>query len=127
MRVLVEGQRRAKLATLEGGNAHLSATIDAVAEVEVEDGRSVTGAATGSAMRFSAATDSARIAEHMDVIASDGAKIGVVDHLDGPDRIKLAKNASPDGQHHYVPLTWVDHVDTHVHLNKTAMDAKAGW
>ena len=96
-------------------------------EVEVEDGRSVTGAATGSAMRFSAATDSARIAEHMDVIASDGAKIGVVDHLDGPDRIKLAKNASPDGQHHYVPLAWVDHVDTHVHLNKTAMDAKASW
>ena len=63
----------------------------------------------------------------MDVIASDGAKIGTVDHLDGPDRIKLAKSTSPDGQHHMVPLAWVDHVDTHVHLNKTAVDAKAGW
>lgn len=93
-------------------------------EVEIEDAR---GATSGTAARFSAATDSRRIAEHMDVIASDGAKIGVVDHLDGPDRIKLAKNASPDGQHHYVPLAWVDHVDTHVHLNKTAVDAKAGW
>ncbi len=96
-------------------------------EVEVDDSRGAAAAATGSAPLFSAATESSRIAEHMDVIASDGAKIGVVDHLDGPDRIKLAKNASPDGQHHYVPLAWVDHVDTHVHLNKTAVDAKASW
>ncbi len=91
-------------------------------EVEVDDGRGVAGAS-----RFTAETDRTRIAAHMDVIASDGTKIGVVDHLDGPDRIKLAKNASPDGQHHYVPLAWVDHVDTHVHLNRNEADAKAGW
>jgi hypothetical protein len=63
----------------------------------------------------------------MDVIPSDGVKIGTVDHLDGPDRIKLTKSASPDGQHHYVPLAWVDHVDTHVHLTKTSAVAKTGW
>ena len=91
-------------------------------EVEIEDGRS-----TGTAARFSAATDSARIVEHMDVIASDGAKIGTVDHCEGPDRIKLAKTTSPDGQHHYVPLSSVDHVDAHVHLNKTAAAVKAIW
>ena len=77
--------------------------------------------------RFSAATDAAQIAEHMDVIASDGQKIGTVDHLDGPDRIRLAKSTSPDGQHHTIPLAWVHHVDTHVHLNKGTADVRAGW
>ncbi len=75
-------------------------------EVEVEDERS--GRAVGTARAFSAATDANRIAEHMDVIASDGTKIGTVDHLDG-DRIKLARTTSPDGEHHYVPLSWIDH------------------
>ena len=62
----------------------------------------------------------------MDVIASDGTKIGTVDRLDA-DRIKLARSTSADGQHHYVPLGWVDHVDTHVHLSKSASEAKASW
>lgn len=66
-----------------------------------------------------------RITEHMEVIAADGTRIGAVDHLDGPDRIKLTRNDSPDGQHHYVPLTWVDHVDTHVHLNRSLAEIKA--
>ena len=91
-------------------------------EVEVLDDRAGNGAASG----FMASRDTGRIAEHMDVIASDGAKIGTVDHLDG-ERIKLTKSASPDGQHHFIPLAWVDHVDTHVHLNKPHAEAMAGW
>jgi uncharacterized protein (TIGR02271 family) len=95
-------------------------------EVEVQDeraGRGLVGVGrTGDAIGIGS-----RIAERMDVIASDGVKIGTVDHLDGPDRIKLTKSASPDGQHHYVPLAWVDHVDTHVHLTKTSAVAKTGW
>ena len=94
-------------------------------EVEIQDERSGQGLAKG-AKAFGAA-DANAIREHMDVIASDGTKIGTVDHMDGPDKIKLAKSTSPDGQHHYVPLSWVDHVDTHVHLNKTSAAAKAGW
>jgi hypothetical protein len=78
------------------------------------------------AERFSAANDTGRIAEHMDVITSDGAKVGTVDHLDG-DRIKLTKSASPDGMHHFIPLAYIDHVDTHVHLNKSATEARATW
>jgi len=78
------------------------------------------------ARRFSPATDANLIAEHMDVIASDETKIGTVDHLDG-DRIKLTKTASPDGQHHFIALTSVDHVDAHVHLNKSASEARASW
>ena len=91
-------------------------------EVEVQDERS------GSSLKqgFTGTVETGRIAEHMDVIASDGTKIGVVDHLDG-DNIKLAKLGSPDGQHHYIPLAWIDHVDTHVHLSKPAMEAKASW
>ncbi len=76
--------------------------------------------------RFSAANDSDRIAEHMDVIASDGAKIGTVDHLEG-NQIKLTKSASPDGMHHFIPLADIDHVDAHVHLNRTAAEARAVW
>ena len=89
-------------------------------EVEIEDergGRSLAGAMDVGG----------KIAEHMDVIASDGVKIGTVDHLDGPDKIMLAKSTSPDGQHHYIPLTWVDHVDTHVHLARASAEARAAW
>ena len=88
-------------------------------EVEVEDdrGRGVKGAATDL---------SGQIAEHMDVIASDGVKVGTVDHLEGSE-IKLAKSSSPDGQHHYIPLTWVDRVDTHVHLTQPSAKVTAEW
>ena len=93
-------------------------------EVEVEDGRTMGGVGTTtSAVREG--SDDGRIVEHMEVYASDGTKIGTVDHMDGPDRIKLAKSTSPDGQHHYVPLSWVDHVDRHVHLNRTLGEIKA--
>ncbi len=93
-------------------------------EVEIDDGRN---RGNGGARKFVAASDAAMIVERMDVIASDGTKIGIVDHMEGPDRIKLTKQGSSDGQHHYVPLSWIDHVDTHVHLNKTSTAAKAGW
>src|SRR5450432_767672 len=53
------------------------------------------------------------IKERMDVIASCGKKVGVVDHVEG-GAIKLTKNDSPDGQHHFIPTGWVDHVDSHV-------------
>ncbi len=66
--------------------------------------------------------DTSKIREHMDVIASDGKKVGQVDHLEGADKIKLTKAGSADGKHHFVPLTWVDHVDSHVHLNKSGKD-----
>ena len=67
------------------------------------------------------------IQAHMDVIAADGTKMGTVDHLEGQDQIKLAKNTSPDGQHHFVPLAWVDHVDAHVHLKKMPPEIQASW
>jgi hypothetical protein len=73
------------------------------------------------------AVQPSQIKEHMDVIAADGAKIGSVDHMQGTGQIKLTKSDAPDGQHHFIPMSWVDHVDQQVHLNKAANDAKAQW
>ena len=68
----------------------------------------------------------ASIRERMDVIASCGKKVGVVDHVDATT-IKLTRNDSPDGQHHFIPVGWVDHVDTHVHLKKNSLETTQGW
>jgi hypothetical protein len=66
------------------------------------------------------------IREHMNVIASCGTKIGVVDHVEG-GAIKLTKHDSPDGQHHFLPMSMVDHVDNQVHLNKNSKEAVKEW
>jgi hypothetical protein len=69
----------------------------------------------------------AQIKEHMPVMASDGVKIGTVDHMEGQDKIKLTKHDAPDGKHHFIPLALVDHVDQQVHLNKAASVVRAQW
>jgi hypothetical protein len=70
----------------------------------------------------------AQIKEHMEVLGSDGQHIGTVDHMEGSDKIKLAKNdPASGGKHHLIPLSLVDRIDAHVHLNKSAKDVKAQW
>jgi hypothetical protein len=72
-------------------------------------------------------TDISLIKTHMDVISSDLKSVGKVDHLDA-NKIKLTRQSSPDGQHHhFIPLSWVDHVDQHVHLNKSGADVTSHW
>lgn len=68
------------------------------------------------------------IRPHMEVYGSDGILIGTVDHVDG-DSIKLARKDSPDGQHHYVPLSAVARVDSHVHLaaGAAALTGRPGY
>ena len=66
------------------------------------------------------------IKERMNVIASCGTKVGVVDHMEG-GAIKLTKNDSPDGQHHFIPTNWVDRVDSHVHLKKNHVETQKSW
>lgn len=68
-----------------------------------------------------------QIKEHMRVLGSDGAPVGTVDHMEGEDRIKLTRSDSLDGMHHFIPLDWVDHVDTHVHLSMAADEAMQAW
>ena len=68
------------------------------------------------------------IREHMEVLGSDGKHVGTVDHMEGASRIKLTRSdASAGGKHHFIPLDWVDHVDEHVHLNKSGDDAMKQW
>ena len=67
------------------------------------------------------------IKEHMEVLGSDGQHLGTVDHVEGSKHIKLAKSDSADGKHHLIPMDWIDHVDRHVHLNKSTNDAKSQW
>lgn len=68
------------------------------------------------------------IREHMEVIGSDGKHVGIVDHMEGKDHIKLTKNdPAAGGKHHLIPVEWVDHVDKHVHLDKSSEDVKEEW
>jgi hypothetical protein len=71
--------------------------------------------------------DTANIREHMEVIASDGGHVGRVDHVMG-DKIELAKFDFGSGlTHHLIPVSWIDHVDQHVHLNRSKDETKAEW
>jgi hypothetical protein len=47
-----------------------------------------------------------QVAKHQEVIDADGNHVGTVDHVDG-DRIKLTRQDSADGEHHYVSLSEV--------------------
>ena len=67
------------------------------------------------------------IKDHMPVIGADGTHLGTVDHLEGDDRIKLTRTDSDDGQHHFIPVDWVDHVDKHVHLTISTDEARQRW
>jgi hypothetical protein len=69
-----------------------------------------------------------QIKEHMEVIGADGQHVGTVDHVEGQNNIKLTKNdPQAGGEHHLIPLAWVDHIDQHVHLNKNSADVKKEW
>lgn len=70
-----------------------------------------------------------KIAERAEVVGSDGAHVGTVDH-DLGDRIKLRKrDANAAGMHHEIPTAWVESVewDGTVRLSKTADEAVEQW
>jgi hypothetical protein len=68
------------------------------------------------------------IHEHMEVVGCDGVHVGTVDHMEGADQMKLTKtDEAAGGEHHFIPLAWVDHVDAKVHLKQSGAEAKARW
>jgi len=71
-------------------------------------------------------TTNCNVQDHMDVVASCGKKVGVVDCTEGSS-IKLTKKDSADGHHHLIPQSWVDHVDQHVHLKKNSEQVEREW
>jgi hypothetical protein len=68
-----------------------------------------------------------RVTEHMEVVGSDGERIGTVDKVrDG--RIILTKNdPNAGGVHHSIPCSWIESVDERVTVNKTAQQAVSQW
>ncbi|MGZ8284707.1 MAG: DUF2171 domain-containing protein [Allosphingosinicella sp.] len=68
-----------------------------------------------------------KVAEHMEVVGSDGTHVGKVDKVRG-DRIILAKSdPNAGGMHHSVPCGWVENVEDKVILNRTAASAMDAW
>jgi hypothetical protein len=65
------------------------------------------------------------IKPHMPVVCSEGGQFAIVDHLEGRDSIKLAKDKS--GQHHYIPTKWVTSVDDKVHVDRPGDRAMKEW
>jgi hypothetical protein len=65
------------------------------------------------------------IKPHMPVVCSEGKQFAVVDHLEGRDHIKLAKDGA--GQHHYIPTGWVTSIDEAVHVNRPGDSAMREW
>ena len=68
------------------------------------------------------------IKQNMEVLGSDGLHVGTVDNIEGAGQVRLAKDdPAAGGEHHYIPLSWVVHVEMKVHLNQPADEAKARW
>lgn len=71
--------------------------------------------------------NTSNIREHMEVFGSCGNRLGTVDHVQG-NSIKLTKNdPQAGGQHHFIPVDWVQSVDSAVRLNKDCGQAKREW
>jgi hypothetical protein len=66
-----------------------------------------------------------QIKPHTPVVCSNNGQFAVVDHMEGPDTIKLAKDDK--GQHHYIPMKWVTSVDDKVHVDRPGALAMKEW
>ena len=65
------------------------------------------------------------IKPHMPVVCSENGQFAVVDHVEGTDLVKLSKDKN--GQHHYIPLTWITSVDDKVHVDRPGDQAMRDW
>jgi hypothetical protein len=69
--------------------------------------------------------DATQIKPHTPVVCSNNGQFAVVDHVEGKDSIKLAKDDK--GQHHYIPMSWVTKVDDKVHVDRPGKQAMQEW
>ena len=69
--------------------------------------------------------DANQIKPHTPVVCSNDGQFAVVDHVEGKDSIKLAKDDK--GQHHYIPMSWVTKVDDKVHVDRPGKQAMQEW
>lgn len=66
-----------------------------------------------------------QIQPQMPVVCSNNGQFAVVDHMEGNETIKLARDKS--GKHHYIPLEWVTFVDDKVHVDRPGKQAMQEW
>jgi hypothetical protein len=69
--------------------------------------------------------DTTKIREHMPVVSSDDKQFATVDHLDSGNTIKLTKDQQ--GQHHWIPMSWVSRVDDKVHVDRPRSQVTQKW
>ena len=65
-----------------------------------------------------------QIQKHMDVVSLNNEPLGSVDHVSGRD-LKLARDVV--GQHHFVPLAWIDRIDEKIHLTRSTKEVQRLW
>ena len=59
---------------------------------------------------------------------AQGEHIGTVDHLEGERFIKLNRQDSIDGQHHWIPVDWVENIDDQaVYLKMSKKECVEQW
>jgi hypothetical protein len=72
--------------------------------------------------------DVAQIKEHAEVVGSDGAHVGTVDHVNNGEIKLTKKDAEAGGLHHYIPVDFVHAIeDGKVHLDRPAEEVKREW
>ncbi len=66
------------------------------------------------------------IKPEMPVVCSLDGQFATVDHIEGAKSIKL--NKDKDGQHHYIPLSWVVSTeDGKVKIDRSGEEAMEQW
>jgi hypothetical protein len=65
-----------------------------------------------------------QIQKHMDVVSSQNEPLGSVDHVQG-SAVKLVRDVL--GQHHFVPITWIESIDDKIHLKRSAEEVERLW
>lgn len=66
-----------------------------------------------------------QVRPEMPVVCSEDGQFGIVDHMEGKDTIKLKKDGQ--GQHHYIPMSWVTSVDSKIHVDRPGRQAMKDW
>ena len=69
--------------------------------------------------------NASQIKPKLAVVCSNNGQFGVVDHMEGSETIKLAKDDK--GHHHYIPMKWVTSVDDKVHIDRPGAQAMKEW
>ncbi len=69
--------------------------------------------------------NASQIKPNTQVVCSNNKQIAIVEHMEGSETIKLAKDAKD--QHHYIPISWVKSVDDKVHLDRPGDQAMREW